>query len=186
MGHITLILGGVKSGKTSFAQREAEREERTSGQRVLYVATAQALDDEMRSRVRRHRASRPQRWETLEEPLAVAEAIETRLGRQPSPGILILDCLTLLMTNLILTTGDPPDREESDRLVCAATERIFDVLEDARIDAYLISNLVETGLIAPTLLGRMFQEIAGSTHQYAAGRSDRVYRLTAGIPERIR
>ena len=95
---VTLVLGGVRSGKSHYAQQLGERAER-----VVFVATARACDDEMRRKVARHRSSRPQHWQTVEEPLGLAEAV-AQYG--PACDLIIIDCLTLFAANLLEAGGD--------------------------------------------------------------------------------
>ena len=182
MGSITLVLGGTKSGKTTFAQQLAAETAGNSSS-VLYIATARAFDEGMEARIRKHRASRPAGWRTLEEPLCVSSALpEAAFGMQA----VLLDCLTLLSSNIILHLGDEPDREEAQNRVLQEIEGI--IQGASRMDAPLvvISNQVETGLVAPTRLGGIFQDIAGLSHQLVARHAEAVYLLTAGIPQRLK
>jgi adenosylcobinamide kinase / adenosylcobinamide-phosphate guanylyltransferase len=185
MAELTLILGGIKTGKTRFAQERAAVYDKR-GEPVIYLATARAFDREMEDRIARHRADRPGHWVTLEEPLNVAWAYS---GCASGSGVVILDCLTLWLTNTMIADLPPgddgdalPDKtrvweritEELDQLVRACSKGDKDLL--------LISNLVEYGLVSEYPFARMYQDLAGLTHQYLASRADRVYSLTAGIP----
>ncbi len=183
MGSIILVLGGTKSGKTTFAQQLAVDAAAEGAGAVLYIATATAFDEGMQARIRQHQSSRPAGWKTLEEPLCVSAALpEAAEGMQA----VLLDCLTLLTSNIIMRLGDEPDREETQNRVLREVEGI--IQGASRMDATLvvISNYVEAGLVAPTRLGGIFQDIAGLSHQLVARHADAVYMLTAGIPQRLK
>jgi len=185
MAKLTLILGGIKTGKTRFAQEKAAAYDKY-GEPVIYLATAQAFDKEMEDRIARHQADRPGHWVTLEEPLNVAWAYT---GCASGSGVVILDCLTLWLTNT-MTADLPaeadgealPDKnrvwkritEELDQLVLACRKGDKDLL--------VISNQVEYGLVSEYPFARMYQDLAGLTHQYLASRADRVYSMIAGLP----
>jgi adenosylcobinamide kinase/adenosylcobinamide-phosphate guanylyltransferase len=161
-----LVLGGARSGKTGFAERLAMG----AGIRPAYLATAQALDSEMRERVASHRQQRQGRFETLEEPLALAAALE---GAAPRHDVILVDCLTLWITNMLGAGRD----------VAAAVENLADTLmdiESARV--ILVSNEVGLGIVPDNPLARTFRDLAGSTHQRLAEICDDVYFVIAGLP----
>lgn len=161
----SLILGGARSGKSAFAQQLAEE----SGKDCLYIATAQAFDAEMAERIARHRMDRGPRWQTVEEPLAIADA----LRRHDRGGLVMLvDCLTLWLSNVLLA-GRHPD-EESRQLLQAASACAADTL--------FVSNEVGLGIVPETRLGREFRDHAGRLHQHLAARCDRVALMVAGLP----
>lgn len=118
MSRLILILGGTKTGKTGFAQRLASEAQRNSGKRVSYLATAKALDEGMADRIRRHRKSRPFDWTTYEEALAPSGILE-----QAAEGAsaVILDCFTMLATNIIMELGEDPDRQQAQKAVTEET-----------------------------------------------------------------
>ncbi|MBD3669552.1 MAG: bifunctional adenosylcobinamide kinase/adenosylcobinamide-phosphate guanylyltransferase [Gammaproteobacteria bacterium] len=161
-----LILGGARSGKSALAQGLAER----SGLQVVYIATATAGDAEMAERIRRHQADRPVHWQLVEEPLALAEAIEAAAG--PDRCILV-DCLTLWLSNLLVA-------EQSD-----LESRHASLLETvARVPGHLIlvSNETGMGVIPMGELTRRYVDEAGRLHQALAQRCDRVTLTVAGLP----
>jgi adenosylcobinamide kinase/adenosylcobinamide-phosphate guanylyltransferase len=164
-GHI-LVLGGARSGKTAFAERLAMG----AGTRPAYLATAEALDAEMRERVASHRAQRQGRFETIEEPLALAHALEHAAG---SHDVVLVDCLTLWITNLLGAGRDVA--EAVDRL--AAT---LAALDSTRV--ILVSNEVGLGIVPDNPLARTFRDLAGSTHQRLAEICDDAYFIVAGLP----
>lgn len=185
MALITLVLGGIKTGKTRFAQARADEYDKR-GERVIYLATAQAFDSEMVDRIARHRSDRPEHWITVEEPLNVADAYEQNSGEG---GVVLLDCLTLWLTNTMAAylppDAGPDDLPDKDRVWKRVTEEIDKLcgfaIKGAR-DLIIVSNQVEYGLISEYAFARMYQDLAGLSHQYLAGKADQVYSMTAGIP----
>jgi len=187
MGRITFILGGARSGKSGFAQGLAVRLSAAStAAGVTYLATATAEDDEMRLRVSRHRQARPAKWRTVEEPLRVAQALSGETS-----GVVIVDCLTLLVTNILLEAGaDRPDGSPGlEELERAAMQEIEDLLRQCRRiegQVLLISNEVGMSVVPPTPLGRAFRDIAGRVNQRVAGEAEEVYLLVAGLAQRLK
>ena len=174
-----LVLGGTKSGKTGFAEKKAEQFSQENSCPVIYLASARAYDDEMKIRIKKHQDSRPAHWITIEEPRDIAGVFD----REPlkTGAVVLFDCLTMWITNLLMDMGDDFSKEE-------AETHIFKNIEDflCRADSYegeiiIISNLVELGLISPHFLGRTFQDLSGMAHQLIAARADRVYQITAGL-----
>ncbi|MCC6920158.1 MAG: bifunctional adenosylcobinamide kinase/adenosylcobinamide-phosphate guanylyltransferase [Alphaproteobacteria bacterium] len=166
MGGHVLILGGARSGKTGFAERLAMR----AGERPLYLATAQALDDEMRERVRLHQQQRHKRFATLEEPLALATALKAAARAHD---VILVDCLTLWISNLL----------GSGRDVAAAVDELAATLPRltaARI--LLVSNEVGLGIVPDNPLARTFRDLAGAAHQRLAEICDEVHFIVAGLP----
>ena len=166
---IELILGGARSGKSRHAAERAA----ASGLPITLVATAEALDDEMRERIAHHRAERPEGWRTLEVPLDLAGPIEA----EAHPGqCLVIDCLTLWLTNLMLAPGANERRvaEQSDALVAA--------LSAAKAHVLIVSNEVGLGLVPETELGRRFRDAQGRLNQAVARVADRVVFVAAGLP----
>jgi len=182
---VTLILGGIKTGKTRFAQGKAAEYDKR-GETVVYLATAQAFDGEMADRIARHRADRPSHWLTVEEPLKIAEAYgKHRAGK----GTVLLDCLTLWLTNTMAAALSPsagpedlPDRDGVLERVTGELEGLLAACRGGEKDLFIISNQVEYGLVSEYAFARQYQDLAGLTHQYLAERADRVYTLIAGIP----
>jgi len=163
----TLILGGVRSGKSRLAERLA----RASGRPVVYVATATAGDAEMARRIEAHRERRPGDWALVEEPVALAQALADHgtAGR-----LLLVDCLTLWLTNLL---GDPdPDRSERERLALLRT------LPALGCDLLLVSNETNMGVIPLGEMSRRFCDHSGLLHQELASLCDRVVLTVAGLP----
>lgn len=183
MGKVILVLGGTKSGKTSFAQKLAAELATGKGKNVTYIATARGLDEGMKKRIAVHRSSRPKKWITVEEPLEVSGILGKAAGNKAA---VIIDCLTMLSTNILMELGENPDAEEALRRVTSEVKAILAQAVEIEPDLIIISNHVEAGLVAPTRLGGIFQDIAGISHQIIASAADTVYLMTAGIPQKLK
>ncbi|MCL5022660.1 MAG: bifunctional adenosylcobinamide kinase/adenosylcobinamide-phosphate guanylyltransferase [Nitrospirae bacterium] len=166
-----VIIGGAKSGKSRYA---LDRASHHPG-RKAYVATAQAFDEEMEERIRRHREERPPGWETFEEPLEVPALLKKISG---SYDAVVLDCLTIWLSNLMLRDEDLVDRSSRDLLSLLG--------EQKRASLYLVSNEVGMGIVPDNALSRRFRDHAGSLNQRISHAADEVYLVTAGIPLKIK
>jgi len=174
---LCFILGGARSGKSGFALSLADR---TGGQ-ALFVATAEALDDEMRERIERHRRERPEHWRTVEAPAGVGEALrsETR-----DADVVLIDCLSFLVANVM---GE--DTEDA-----AALEARVDAEIDGLLAAYnggtatfiVVSNEVGMGVVPAYASGRVFRDLLGRANQKLARAADRVYWMVAGLPIEVK
>jgi adenosylcobinamide kinase/adenosylcobinamide-phosphate guanylyltransferase len=184
---LILVLGGARSGKSTYAEALAL----TLGRQVLYVATAEALDDEMRARVAAHQAGRPADWHTLEAPLNVGTALTARLAAAEAD-VILLDCLTLLVSNAILSatgseeSGGPDAPEPNLGRAWVAVQAEVDALLEAsrRLGVHLIvvSNEVGLGVVPPYSLGRTYRDCLGRANQAVARIADRVVLMVAGLP----
>ncbi|HUI68348.1 MAG TPA: bifunctional adenosylcobinamide kinase/adenosylcobinamide-phosphate guanylyltransferase [Nitrospirota bacterium] len=169
---IYFITGGARSGKSAFAERLANG---MTGKRA-YIATAQALDTEMASRIQHHRERRAAAWDTYEEPLAIANLLE-KLNKRYQ--IVLLDCLTLWLSNVMAhTNGDDAVNSRSDVLVEAI--KSFDG------SSIIVSNEVGLGIVPDNPLARRFRDFAGMLNQKVAQAADEVYFTAAGIPMKIK
>jgi adenosylcobinamide kinase/adenosylcobinamide-phosphate guanylyltransferase len=186
-GQVILILGGARSGKSACAEQlAAER-----GHPVLYVATATAGDDEMAARIAAHRAQRPADWRTIEAPAEMAEAIRTNAN---SGDAVLLDCLTLWVSNVILREIGDADIDTMPAETWAALETslvdevhaLIAAARDRDLTLVLVSNEVGMGVVPPFPLGRRFQDILGRVNQAVAATSDTVLLMIAGIPVDLR
>ncbi len=165
MGHV-LVLGGARSGKTGFAERLALR----AGERPAYLATAEALDAEMAERVETHQRQRGRRFATIEEPLALGAAI---VKAAPQHDVILVDCLTLWISNLIGTNQD----------VVEAVDGLIDTLASTpQTRVILVSNEVGLGIVPDNALARTFRDLAGAAHQRVAEICDDAYFVVAGLP----
>jgi adenosylcobinamide kinase/adenosylcobinamide-phosphate guanylyltransferase len=174
MASLSLILGGARSGKSRYALEEALR-----GERVLFVATAQAFDDDMRSRIERHKGERPAHWTTVEAPLQVAQAVEAALTNHDT---VVIDCLTLLATNALLTLPESCTQAESDAVILAEVEALLAVQARSTARWLVVSNEVGMGIVPPSHLGRLFQDSLGRANQRVALAADSVVLMVAGLP----
>ncbi len=172
-----LVTGGVRSGKSKFAEDLAGR----LGGKVIYLATAEALDDEMRQRIEKHRRYRPHDWTTIEEPVQVPEV----LSKYQKGTTVLLDCLTLYLSNLFFKyehlDADGREQAVNDRITAlAATVK----RSDANI--IIVTNEVGWGVVPDNELGRRFRDLAGSANQTIAAVCEEVYLMVSGIPVRIK
>jgi len=177
VGELILILGGARSGKSAEAVRIARQIQ--DGQ-VLFVATAEPGDDEMHFRIEKHRAERPAHWHTLEAPCNVGKAI----GRQlQGYSTVIVDCITFLVSNLLVDKPDPYAEEVRERVV-QEIEEIVTAANSMPCASRMIvvSNEVGTGLAPLTPLGRAFRDLVGQANQTLAAASDRAVLMVAGLP----
>ena len=170
IGELVLLLGGARSGKSIAAERLARR-----GGSVLFVATAEALDEEMDRRIAAHRRHRPAGWHTMEEPLDPVAALVPVVDRYDT---FVLDCLTLWVSNLLLSNEHASDVET---IVLDAARRLLDLVEGSGATWILVSNEVGQGLVPPSPLGRAYRDALGRVNQLIASRADRVYLMVAGL-----
>lgn len=204
---LTLITGGARSGKSTFAEKLArqyaaelaqETKDETpkikdssnagGDQGVLYIATAIPFDEEMRERVRKHQAQRPASWRTVEQYTGLAQVLRDA----PEP-VVLLDCLTMMLSNLVFEAGLDADHpteaavaevEEAIKLELAS---MLDAIAGMREkEVVIVSNELGMGVVPTYPLGRIFRDIAGRANQQIAAASDRVYLVVSGIPVPIK
>lgn len=177
--HITLILGGARSGKSSYAQSLAE----ASGKSVTFLATAQALDEEMANRIQKHRSERPADWETLELTCDMAAHVP-----QINSDVIILDCITLLVSNLLMqfVKDDLVDEKPFLSAVQKESEELIAAIRKQNQDWFIISNEVGLGLVPPYLMGRVYRDALGWANQRLAREADKVIFMVAGIPTTVK
>lgn len=159
-----LVIGGARSGKSRYAQRRAEE----TGLRPMFIATAQAFDEEMEARIARHQADRSKAWETVEAPLDLPQAI---MANTAPDRVLLVDCLTLWVTNLLLGNRDIP----------AATAQLVDAIAKLRGPLILVSNEVGWGIVPENALARRFRDDAGIVNQRVAQAVGEVQLIVAGL-----
>lgn len=175
---LILVLGGARAGKSAFAEQLAL--ERAGD--VLYVATAVAGDEEMARRIAAHRATRPVAWRTIEAPHDVAARVAAEA--LPSTTVLV-DCLTLLVSNLLLAHEAEGESAVSDR-INGEVDALLRQYEAGEATWIAVSNEVGLGLVPPTPLGRRYRDLLGRVNQRLAARADRVYLLVAGLPVELK
>jgi adenosylcobinamide kinase/adenosylcobinamide-phosphate guanylyltransferase len=178
-GRLTFVLGGARSGKSTWAQEWAAAQ---AGP-VLFVATAQAFDDEMRSRIARHQAERPPTWRTLEQSLDVGAAL---LSNPPVEPVVVIDCLTLLISNILLALPEDVAQADVNGAVLAETEALLTAQRSSAANWLIVSNEVGMGIVPPTRLGRYYRDALGYANQHMARGAHEVLLLVAGLPWRLK
>jgi adenosylcobinamide kinase/adenosylcobinamide-phosphate guanylyltransferase len=166
---VTLILGGARSGKSRLAERQAEGHSIQTGGRLVYIATAEAFDDEMTARIAEHKSRRGDRWHNIEAPIAVAEVLQ---ALPLETGAVLIDCLTLWLSNLMHASRNIPEE----------TERLIGALKTARFPVLLVSNEVGLGIVPENRLAREFRDHQGRLNQAIAAAADHVIFMAAGLP----
>jgi adenosylcobinamide kinase / adenosylcobinamide-phosphate guanylyltransferase len=162
--HLTLVLGGARSGKS----RHAEALITAGSPPWVYVATAEPLDDEMTARIAAHRARRGAGWRDVEAPRDLPDA----LARTAAGGAVLVDCLTLWLSNLMLADAD----------IEAEAARLESALASMAAPVVLVSNEVGSGIVPDNALARRFRDAQGRLNQRIAARADRVVLMVAGLP----
>ena len=166
---VTLVLGGVRSGKSRYAQQLAE-----PADNVLFVATAEVRDDsEMRAKIERHQSERPRHWKTVEEPIQLARVLSEPYDESQ---VILVDCLTLFASNMLERFGEHTAANHPE------IEALCSVLARARCSVILVSNEVGCGVIPAYALGRRFRDLVGELNQKVASVADNVLFMTAGLP----
>lgn len=165
------VIGGARSGKSAFALKLAE----SIGGNRIYVATAEALDGEMEERIGRHRKERSASWETVEEPLDIAG----RLSGASTGSVVLIDCLTLWVNNLVSSGLD-------DDKVVEEARRLSEAIKGARSSVIAVSNELGLGIVPENSLARRFRDLSGIVNREAAGACGEVYFVAAGIPLKMK
>ncbi|SEM11674.1 adenosylcobinamide kinase /adenosylcobinamide-phosphate guanylyltransferase [Roseovarius azorensis] len=163
--HLTLILGGAASGKSAFAEGLVSG----SGRARVYLATAQAFDDEMQAKLTLHRQTRGPGWRTIEAPLDLAPA----LGQASGQEAVLLDCITMWLSNHLLADHDPD----------MAQQALFAALDTCAAPVVMVSNEVGLSVVPENALARRFREAQGRINQRLAARADLVVNVIAGLPQ---
>ncbi len=169
-GELVLLLGGARSGKSTTAERMAR-----DGGRVLFIATAEALDGAMQRRIAEHRRYRPEAWDTLEEPIHLASALRPLADRYDT---FVLDCLTMWVSNLLLAREEAPDTEST---ILETVGRLLDLIATAGGTWIVVSNEVGQGIVPASPLAREYRDVLGRVNQLVASRADRAYLMVAGL-----
>ncbi len=173
MKETLFVIGGCRSGKSGHALKAAES---FIGEKKIFIATCIPRDDEMKHRVAKHRQERNRTWHTIEAPTHLPDAI---VDHSRDATVILVDCLTLWMNNLLLETGD------SEKVL----ERIpflIQAIETANCPTVLVSNEVGTGIVPENKLARQFRDLAGAVNQAVAKQADKVVWMVAGIPVTIK
>jgi adenosylcobinamide kinase / adenosylcobinamide-phosphate guanylyltransferase len=180
---ITLLLGGARSGKSQYAQELA----RKSADKVLFVATAEAGDEDMRRRIEKHKQSRPASWRTLEAAARIGRRIEIEIQGE---SLVIIDCITLLVSNIFCRPDAAqfallPDSELEKQVISEIAE-LQECLQKVPASFIIVSNEVGLGLVPDNRLGRLYRDYLGRANQMLAQSAGEVYFMVAGIPLRIK
>lgn len=175
MGY-TLVLGGARSGKSTYAEKLASRYSELRSAQVTYLATAQPSDEEMQDRISRHRARRPEQWETAEVPCNVAEWLKAH----SSGHVVLIDCLSLLLNNWMFL-DDCGDDEIVRRI-----EAHVQAMVGAQGPVIVVSNEVGQGIVPADALSRRYRDLLGVMNQTVAAGAEQVIWVVAGIPVDLR
>jgi len=167
---VVLVLGGTRSGKSDWARRYCEEQYGT----WLYLATAEPGDREMAERIDRHRRERGPAWGLVEEPRDICAAIRAASGNDQPIGVVLVDCLTVWLTNVLLTEGEGA--------VEGRVTELLGLLRDSPCALVLVANEVGMGIVPESALGRLFRDLAGMLNQRVAAAADRVVFVAAGLP----
>jgi len=168
---LVFVIGGIKSGKTKFALKKAEK---LNNAKLYYIATARAIDEEMKERIERHKIERGEKWITIEEPIEVDRVLKTI----PKGSVIIIDCLTTWLTNLLIENYDV--EEKTNKLLGILLKKKTD------LDLFLISNEVGLSIIPDNPLSRKFLDLSGSLHQKVAQIADEVYFILCGCEIKVK
>ncbi|GIV70012.1 MAG: adenosylcobinamide kinase/adenosylcobinamide phosphate guanyltransferase [Caldilinea sp.] len=176
----TLILGGARSGKSSYAEAQAAALD--GG--VLYVATAEAWDEEMAARIAAHRSQRPATWRTLEAPRQIGAAIAAALT--PDVACVVVDCITLLASNVLLSLPEKSDEATAANALLAEIDALLAAYAQSNATWFVVSNEVGLGIVPAYPLGRHYRDALGRANQRLAAAADRVVFMVAGLPMTIK
>jgi adenosylcobinamide kinase/adenosylcobinamide-phosphate guanylyltransferase len=172
MKEVILVTGGCRSGKSRFAMDYVNQHYENK----VFLATADALDDEMKRRIQRHQEDRGPEWTTVEESITLAEKLAS-LGRKPQA--VLIDCLTLWITNLLMT-----DKGEED--ILAGADALVDIIQKVPQSIVMVTNEVGSGIVPENKMARVFRDLVGAVNQNMAACADTVVFTVAGIPQIIK
>ena len=184
------IIGGARSGKSSFAEKKAVEFQETIQGNVVYLATSIVFDEDTKNRVEMHQSSRPSNWNTIEQykSFQSLQEHENFMGNK----IILLDCLTLMITNLLLEAEEDFETVSNERIkdiernIKEEIERLITICQSHNKTLLVVSNEVGFGIVPAYRLGSIFRDIAGRMNQYIASLAEEVYLITAGIPLKIK
>ncbi|MDR4509140.1 MAG: bifunctional adenosylcobinamide kinase/adenosylcobinamide-phosphate guanylyltransferase [Candidatus Brocadiaceae bacterium] len=186
MAKIIFVLGGVRSGKSVFAEKIA-----IQYNDVTYIATAEAKDEEMEERIRIHKRRRPDHWKTVESPLYIDRIVS---GLKNFDGLVFIDCMTLYVTNmlfhkepdLLFPGNEIKGRKQREKLILSNIKTLCHVCRESCADVIIVSNEVGLGVMPDNTLSREYLDIAGRANQIIAADADEVFFIVAGISQRIK
>ncbi len=175
----TLIIGGVRSGKSDFAQQLA----RKLGEPVLFVATAEAGDDDMKQRIAGHRRARPTGWRTLEATTHIGSEISKNIG---DARVVVVDCITLLVSNILGQYHEDVEAAVLEPVVKSEIDGLVNCMRQVAASFVVVTNEVGMGVVPESRLGRLYRDSLGRANQMLAGYCDEIYLMVAGIPVRVK
>ncbi|MCJ7446791.1 MAG: bifunctional adenosylcobinamide kinase/adenosylcobinamide-phosphate guanylyltransferase [Bacteroidales bacterium] len=178
-GKLIFITGGARSGKSNFAEKMAL----SLGKSVAYLATGQPLDKEMADRIKKHKTKRPTEWETYEEPIEVRELVSS-LGLEKE--VILIDCLTLLVSNLLLREKNKVGNPQWEEKILLEIEKLTEISYQVPAQIIIVSNEVGMGLVPDNPLGRVYRDILGRANSIIAHKADEVFMMISGIPLKIK
>ncbi len=185
MGKLILVTGGARSGKSTFAEDMV----RKLGEKVIYIATSTACDDEMRERIKRHRQQRPAGWLTVEAYKDMDLQLKDRLRGMEA---VLLDCITIMVSNIMLEKAmdwEGISTEEINKVeagVKIEIEKLINTAKEASIPFVIVTNELGMGVVPPYELGRAIRDMAGRANQMLAKAAEEVYLCVSGIPVKIK
>jgi len=178
-GKLIFITGGARSGKSNFAEKMAAK----TSKEVVYIATGQPLDEEMTFRIKKHREKRLNTWETYEEPTEV-RGLVSRLGLEKE--VILIDCLTLLTSNLLLRKEDKVKDTKWQEEILTEIEKLAEISYKVPAQVIIVSNEVGMGLVPDNTLGRVYRDILGRANSIIANKADEVFMIVSRIPLKIK
>jgi len=182
---LVLVTGGARSGKSSFAESQIK----LMGQSIAYIATAQAFDEGMKDRIKKHIDQRPKEWPTFECYEYLSPEIE---AISQKCDVVLLDCITVMVTNLMFLEEKDWDKLSRNRInaieaiILEEITKLTDALRQYNLSALLVTNEVGAGIVPENKLARVFRDIAGRVNQHLASQVDEVYFVVSGIPMKIK
>lgn len=178
-GKLIFITGGARSGKSNFAEKMAL----SLGKPVAYLATGQPLDKEMAYRIKKHKTKRSTEWETYEEPIEVSELVSSLGGEKE---VILIDCLTLLVSNLLLREKNKVGNPQWEEKILLEIEKLTEISYQVPAQIIIVSNEVGMGLVPDNPLGRVYRDILGRANSIIANKADEVFMMISGIPLKIK
>lgn len=183
-GKLIFVLGGARSGKSSIAEKITQ----TLGEKVLYLATAAVLDQEMEKRVDLHRKRRPDYWSTIEETHRISQVIKENGDLYE---VIMVDCLTILVSNLLLDEGFPDtdtvlNAPEKEHAILNEIKNLSMLAQEAKAHVVIVSNELGAGIVPANEMGRLYRDLVGWANQTVASYADEVYYTIAGLPVELK
>ncbi|PID84885.1 MAG: bifunctional adenosylcobinamide kinase/adenosylcobinamide-phosphate guanylyltransferase [Chloroflexi bacterium] len=173
MGKLTFVLGGARSGKSDYGEALAQK----LSDDVVFIATAQAFDDEMRRRIKHHQAHRPAHWHTIESPTNIVQSLAEKKA-----SVVLLDCMTVLVSNLILPLGDDLSEEAAETAVQREVNEIIQFIQKSDDHWIIISNEVGLSIVPENRLARLYRDVLGRANKQMAAVANEVIFMVAGLP----